>query len=371
MPKLELLKMIRPASNTVSNSQNSTGPSFTFTGALYGSSFSIAKTKNIPSDQLILDFNYTTDSITGSFSPYVRIELNDFIIGSLTFSNSNGAKTLAFNITDSFLSEFNTSVTELKYDIFKIIVVVPSATSSSITTLTDINVSWNTSRPETYENYEAFPGNDLNIYETSNTLPETINKEPVNFPTENLLNKESNFYETSFSGVDNNAFDLVSRAIVRVTGSNNLSISGVSERPCSIEVYCTNGNLPTEENIYAWGASELISYSGYQTNDIELCFIEKTTSNSINFSAKKFGRDHKSLFSLGKFYVKGLSSGFDITNIQLLLFENNDNYMPITVFGGNTNYVNNNINIKPEGYLSSKKLMTQELRFWNCSGVGP
>ena len=383
MPRLELLKLLRTPTNTISHSQNVIGPSVEFSGSSYGVRFNIAKTKFIPSGQFILNFDYETNSIVGSFSPFVRIGFNDFTIGSVSFANTSGSKTFYYNITDALLSEFNNSVTEIKNDYFTIAIFIPSATSVNISSMSDISVIWDTSRSEVFENYDTYNGNNVNTIGTIDTLPFTIESDPIFYPTVNLLNQKEYFYKPEFSGINNETFDLVSRALIRVTGSNNQSIANVNEKPCAIEAYCFNKNLTEKDNIieldgeeynqkgevFAWGSSELISYSGFNSYDIELCFVKDNPSNPINFSANKSGRDHVSLFEEGDFYLKGLASGFQINNIEMILYEKNDEYLPFSMFGGNSNYENVNINIKPNGYFSSKKLMKQNLSFWNCSGV--
>jgi hypothetical protein len=382
VPKFELTKLVSflNSLNLISSTRNYIGPSISFKEDA-SATFSIGKNKYLPSSQLIINFNYSTNAFAGVFSPSIVIYLNNVLISAKTFSSSNGAKTVTIDINNTFLSSLNNSITDPSYDLITLAFTVPGSSSASVTTVSDIEIEWSTSKDEVFENYETFNGADLVTYSTYNSLPEIIDYEPVTAAESNTLVRESKYYKVSFSGIENEPFDLVSRAILRVTGSNNLSISGVQESPLAIEAYCVNRNISdlTEEyntesenfiqegSIYAWGTSETIFYSGNQSNDIELCFVQRNTSHPFSFPAKKYSRDHKSLFALGDFYLKGLSSGYEVTNLELILYENNDKYLPFSMIGGDSLYSNRIVTITPEGYVSSRKLMTKNLQFWDCS----
>jgi hypothetical protein len=381
VPRFELLKLVSSSATLISLSSgnNYIGPFFSFVEDSISTTFSIGKNKNLPDSQLTISFDYSTNAIAGSFSPNISILLNNNFIGVKSFSSSNGSKTVTIDIDNTFLSILNTSITDPNYDLLTFNFTVPGGNPSTSTFISNLSISWITSKTEEFENYESSNGDNVETYSTYDSLPIVWEYNPVETETFNLSYRDNKYYKTYFSGIENEAFDIVSRAILRVTGSNNNSISGVDENPCSIEAYCLNKNTSdlireyqTQENVlnqegevFAWGVSNLISYSGTQSNDIELCFVKNNSSHPFNFSARKYGRDHKSLFTEGDFYLKGLTSGYQINNIELILYEKNDKYLPFSMFGGNTLF-SNSTTVISEGYVSSRKLMTQNLEFWNC-----
>lgn len=385
MPKIELLECVEkiPLNATVQLT-NGGNANISFSGENSTICFRIGKNIELPLSQLIFEFDYISNAF-GAINPYIIISYNDVQLTFSSVSNTNGSKIVYAGITNTILSEINKNIRQTGYDHLYISFSNPYGTISSFTTLNNFRVYWNTSRSETFQNYETKQGASLQTYSGSDNFPIQWNQLTTERFTFNPSLSSDRFLKINFSEIDNEAFDITSRAIVRVTGSNNLSVSGVNEKPAKLEVYGVNENLSQtnfniidrdvtinqQGEVFVWGTSNVILYSGNQANDIELCFIDQPPyTNNIGYSASKPSRDHKSLFKSGDFYIKGLSSGYQINNIELFLYSETDKYVPFGIRGGDNLLTNSFVRLPASGYVFSRKLLKEDVVFWNCSVGG-